>query len=139
MPYKFNPLSGQFDYYQTYTLPPGTGDVIGPASSTAENIVTFADNTGKNIEDSGVAITEVLAYSQTFVVADWVGPSAGAYTLTIPKSTHLQTQPECSVFELDGLDYIEVTVGVRVTPADDIILTVNEVPDNRFDGRVIIN
>ena len=139
MPYKFNPLSSQFDYYQELTLPPGTGDVVGPASSTADNIVIFADGTGTNIEDSGVAIAEVLAYSQTFAIGDWVGPSGGSYSLTIPKSAHLQTQPECSVFELNGSDYIEVTVGVRVTPADDIILTVNQVPDNRFAGRIIIN
>ena len=139
MPYKFNPLSGQFDYYENFTLPPGTGDVVGPAGSTPDNIVIFADGTGKNIEDSGVAITEILAYSQTFVVADWVGPSGGSYSLTIPKTSHLQTIPECVVFELNGSDYIQVEVGVRVLPSDDIVLTVNDVPDNRFDGRVIIN
>ena len=139
MPYKFNPLSGQFDYYQELTLPPGTGDVVGPASSTTDNIVVFADGTGKNIADSGVAISEVLAYEQTFVIADWVGPSGGSYTLTIPKSTHLQTAPEAVVFELSDSDYIQVEVGVRVLPNDNIVLTVNDVPDNRFDGRVIIN
>lgn len=139
MPYKFNPLSGQFDYYQELTLPPGTGDVVGPASSTTDNIPVFSDGTGKNLADSGVSINEVLAYSQTFIVGDWVGPSGGSYSLTIPKATHLQTQPECSVFELSGSDYVEVTVGVRITPTDDVILTVNDVPDNRFSGRIIIN
>lgn len=139
MPYKFNPLSGQFDYYQGMTLPPGTGDVIGPGSSTPENIVIFSDATGKNIEDSGVAITEILAYVQAFVIGDWVGPSAGSYSLTIPKSSHLQIAPEAVVFELSGSDYIQVEVGVRVLANDNIVLTVNDVPDNRFAGRVIIN
>jgi hypothetical protein len=139
MPYKFNVISGQFDYYQELTLPPGTGDVVGPASSTTDNIAIFSDNTGKLIDDSGIAISEVLAYSQTFIVGDWVGPSGGSYSLTIPKSTHLQTKPECSVYELDGADYVEVTVSVRITPADDVIITVNQVPDNRFAGRIIIN
>lgn len=139
MAYKFNPLSGQFDYYEVATVPPGSGDVVGPASSTADNITTFTDGTGKNIQDSGVAITEVLAYVQTFVIADWVGPSAGSYSLTIPKATHLQTVPEAVVFELSGSDYIQVEVGVKVLANDNVILTVNDVPDNRFDGRVIIN
>jgi hypothetical protein len=139
MPYKFNPLSGQFDYYQDFTVPPGSGDVVGPAGSTPDNIVTFADGTGKAVQDSGVSINEILAYSETFVVGDWVGPSGGSYTITIPKTSHLQTQPECSVFELSGSDYIEVIVGVRVTTTDDVVLTVNNVPDNRFSGRIIIN
>lgn len=35
--------------------PPGDGDITGPGASTANNIVTFDDNTGKVIKDSGKA------------------------------------------------------------------------------------
>jgi hypothetical protein len=35
----------------------GTGDVSGPASSTANRIATFADGTGKVLQDSGVSVT----------------------------------------------------------------------------------
>ncbi len=33
----------------------GSGDVVGPESATANNIVVFADTTGKLLSDSGIA------------------------------------------------------------------------------------
>lgn len=41
----------------------GTGDVVGPASSTSGNLVSFGDNTGKLGADSGVAAADVLVSS----------------------------------------------------------------------------
>lgn len=37
-----------------------TGDVVGPASSVADNITLFADSTGKLIKDSGIALDGVV-------------------------------------------------------------------------------
>jgi hypothetical protein len=37
----------------------GSGDVVGPAVSVAGNIATFDDTTGKIIEDSGVALSDI--------------------------------------------------------------------------------
>ena len=39
----------------------GTGDFVGPASSVADNIVTFAGTTGKVGKDSGVKVTDLQA------------------------------------------------------------------------------
>lgn len=36
----------------------GTGDVVGPGSSTTDDIVTFLDGTGKNIKDSGHKLSD---------------------------------------------------------------------------------
>lgn len=40
----------------------GSGDVIGPSSSTINDIVTFATTTGKTIKDSGVQISDVVTF-----------------------------------------------------------------------------
>ncbi len=39
--------------------PGGTGDVVGPASATANNLATFDGTTGKLIKDGGVGIDAV--------------------------------------------------------------------------------
>jgi len=39
--------------------PPGSGDVVGPASSVIGRIAIFDDTSGKLIDDSGVAITAI--------------------------------------------------------------------------------
>lgn len=41
--------------------PPGSGDVVGPASSVIGRIAIFDDTSGKLIDDSGVAITAIAA------------------------------------------------------------------------------
>ena len=41
----------------------GTGDFVGPASSTSGNLVSFGDNTGKLGADSGIAASDVLVSS----------------------------------------------------------------------------
>jgi hypothetical protein len=42
----------------------GTGDVVGPESSTTNNIAVFADATGKVIADGGVAIAELATEAE---------------------------------------------------------------------------
>lgn len=55
------------------TLGSGSGDVVGPASSVANNIVTFDGTTGKLIKDSGVAITGKADAVHTHVIGDVTG------------------------------------------------------------------
>lgn len=38
----------------------GAGDVIGPASSSTDNLAVFADSTGKLLKDSNVALADIL-------------------------------------------------------------------------------
>ena len=44
----------------------GSGNVIGPGSAIADDIATYADNTGKVIKDSGVKIADLLAVANNF-------------------------------------------------------------------------
>lgn len=53
MPYKYNPISGQMDFYEA-----SSGDVTGPASSTDNAIARYDGTTGKLLQDSGVLIDD---------------------------------------------------------------------------------
>lgn len=138
MAYRFNPLTGQFDLVGVTTIPPGTGDVIGPASSTPGNIPVFDDGTGKVLADSGVSLDDLSNYGQPFVVADWV-LSVDSYSLTVSKATHGKDNPVVVVYEEDGSNFIRVETGVRVDASENVIITVEGVPDLRFNGKIIIS
>lgn len=53
----------------------GTGDVVGPASATADNIATFDTGTGKLIQDGGQSIADVIA-AAVAASGDVVGPAS---------------------------------------------------------------
>jgi hypothetical protein len=54
----YNVDDGVFNFYQNGGWS-GNGDVVGPNGSIVDNIATFANTTGKLIQDSGVSITQV--------------------------------------------------------------------------------
>ena len=54
MPYKWNPFTSNFDLIDDSA----TGDVVGPSSSTDENIAIFDGTTGKLIKDGGVGLPQ---------------------------------------------------------------------------------
>lgn len=70
-----SPSNGAVPTYNSTTdefemnVPAGGGDVTGPASAVEDNLASFADTSGKVIEDSGIAKANVLT-------------TAGAKTLT---------------------------------------------------------
>jgi len=51
MPYKYNPFTGNLDFYS------GSG-VSGPSSSTFQGIARYADTTGQVLEDSPYATVQ---------------------------------------------------------------------------------
>ncbi len=57
--YGYNPFTNNLD--KSGTGGGGLGNVIGPDSSIQDDIATFADTTGKVIQDSGKKITDLLA------------------------------------------------------------------------------
>lgn len=62
MPFKFNPITGQLDLVN----PTGTGDVVGPSSSTDNAVARFDGTTGKLIQDSAVTIDDAgIVYAGT--------------------------------------------------------------------------
>lgn len=68
MAYKFNPFTGKLDISSTSTG--GTGDVVGPSSSTDNAIVRFDSTTGKLIQNS------IATLSDTGVITIQEGASA---------------------------------------------------------------
>lgn len=70
--YGYNPFTNNLD--KSGTGGGGVGNVIGPNSSIQDDIATFADTTGKVIQDSGTKITDLLAVANN--LSDVVDPVA---------------------------------------------------------------
>ena len=77
-------------------LPPSTsgGDVVGPSSSVAGNFASFSGTTGKEIEDSGVAIADFATASQgeladSSIQPDDIGSTVQAYDATLQSLSSL--------------------------------------------------
>lgn len=64
----------------------GSGDVVGPSSSTGHNLAAFANNTGKLLEDSGVPTPS--AFAQTLL--DDANAAASRSTLGLVIGTDVQ-------------------------------------------------
>lgn len=63
-----------------WTIPAGTGDVVGPASSVADRVAVFNGTTGKLIQDGGKTIAQVEASAvSTAATAVGVRPVVAAY------------------------------------------------------------
>lgn len=79
-------------------------------------------------------------FSQAFTVANWTGPVGGFYFITILENTHDKgTDPGVQLFELSGVDYIQVEVDrVRVNSSGDIEIRVPDSPDLRFNGKIVV-
>jgi len=78
-------------------------------------------------------------YSESFSSGNWVGPSGGEYTYTILQSVHEKgTDPIVQVFENNAGVFELVETGVEVDSFGNVTITVNETPDTRFPGRVVI-
>jgi len=70
----------------------GSGDVVGPGSSTDDDIVLFDGATGKLIKDSGVTIADILAMIPAAGITQLTGdvtagPGSGSQVATIPNNT----------------------------------------------------
>lgn len=76
-----------------------------------------------------------LSFNNT---TDWT-LSAPDYTLTILAGTHGKgTNPSVHVFELVGLNYEQIVTNVTVNASGDVTLKVTQLPDNRFNGAILI-
>lgn len=70
---------------------------------------------------------------------DWGSPSGGIYTMSIPASTHGKgTKPIVQVLELNGGSFIMIGLASKMDASGNITLEVNQTPDNRFSGKIII-
>jgi hypothetical protein len=79
-------------------------------------------------------------YSASFdATSSWGTASGGEYTITITEATHgLGTNVQVQAFELTGGNYQHVELDIVISPSGDVNIKVTEVPDLRFQGKVVI-
>lgn len=102
--------------------------------------VTFNPFTGQlDITGAGSGTALALRYTQTFNnTTDWT-LAAPDYTITITAATHGKgINPNVQVFEQVGLNYDVVNVVVEKNASGDVTIKVAQIPDNRFNGFVLI-
>lgn len=87
----------------------------------------------------GVGGAASVPYAQVFTSASFTGPTSGNYTLSILASTHGKgINPSIQILEQSGVEYESILVNYKVDASGNIVLYVNEIPDLRFNGKIII-
>ena len=120
----------------TWGTPSGAGDVTGPASSTTGNFASFADTSGKTLQDSGSSASDFAAASHAHTsgdLTDW--DNTGIADNYLP-----QWNATSSAWEPTGT--LNVTLGgytasraVEINPSGELITSaVTSTELNYLDG-----
>ena len=151
MGYKYNPL--QFSGFSKSSTGTGvvtsvngdTGDVVLDKTSIGLDQVDNTSDLNKPISNATQAAldaitTEITTYELVFNnTTDWGTPSGGSYTITISEAVHLKgTIPRVQVFEKNGINYDNVVTSFSVSNTGQVSLIVNQTPDSRFSGKILI-
>lgn len=93
-----------------------------------------------NQESTGGGGGSGTPYSELFNIANWGSAVGGYYTITILASIHGKgTSPGVQVFLSNTGNYELAEVDlVSVNGSGDVTIRVLEIPDLRFNGRVVI-
>lgn len=91
----------------------------------------------KTYVDAAV-LAPTVKYIKTVALIDWGSPSGGEYTLTIPFSSHGIPNPLASCYETNGATFDFLICPVNVDASNNITIKVNETPDARFIGKIVI-
>lgn len=84
----YNATNNQFEFRENgvWSTSAGAGDVLGPDSSVANNLVSFLDNQGKKIKDSGVKLPTSKGNASDFLQTDGNGNTVWASVPTNAQS-----------------------------------------------------
>jgi hypothetical protein len=109
-------------------------------TSSDNSVEIEGNNTTKEIDFRAVGGGGNSSYVDTFDdSADWGAASGGNYSITIAQLTHGKgVSPKVQVFELVGATYELVYLNTIVSAAGNVTISVNETPDLRFEGKIII-
>lgn len=124
---------------QTVQVPNGSdlSNVSDLIFISSDNTVTITGNsTTGTIDFQAAAVAS--KYIKSVALIDWVGPSAGEYTLTIPFSFHGVTNPIATCFENNAGSFDLILLPVNVDASNNVKITVNQTPDSRFVGKIVI-
>lgn len=113
----------------------GTGDVVGPAGATGNNIVTFDGATGKLIQDSGSSIADLISL--------WIADVNGIhYTGNVGIHTNSSATGLLALYSSDGISndpILEVTDNSASTEAVGIRVNITGAKTDYADGIYITN
>lgn len=77
-------------------------------------------------------------FSSVFSIGSWT-LLGSEYFINVPESSHgLGIELQVQVFEESGTDYVEVDTQVLINASGDVKITINQIPENRFDGKIVI-
>lgn len=132
----FNEASGS----TTIDAPAG-GSVSGEElifTSSDDSVVITANPATNTIDFVSVGSgSAVPKHVTTVQLLDWVGPSAGEYSLSIPFTFHGKANPVVTCMEQSGGDFEVVDAAIFITGNDVKILVLSS-PDTRFVGKIFI-
>ena len=115
-----------------------SGDNVNFTSSDSSVIIT-ADPSTNTIDFQAVGGGgSTPKYVVTVSLADWVGPSAGEYSLSIPFAFHSKANPVVTCYETNGGDFDLIDTSIQITNNDVKVFTL-ATPDTRFIGKIFID
>lgn len=114
-----------------------SGDTI-TFTSLDNSVIITADSNTNSIDFQTVGGGSSVKYVKTVILADWVGPSAGEYSLTIPFSFHAKSNPIVTCLETNGADFDVIDAAILLT-GNDVKVVVLSSPDTRFVGKIFID
>lgn len=99
------------DYNTEWGTPAGGGDVVGPASSTADSVALFDGTTGKLLKDGGKTIAQIREIEQN--------SQSGAYTLVLSDAgkhiLHPSADTTARIFTIPANSSVAYPVGTAIT------------------------
>lgn len=107
-------------------------------TSSDSSVIIEADTVNNTIDFRAVGTGAAIKYTKTVTLVDWIGPSAGEYTLTIPFVLHAIPNPSVTCYETNGLVFDQLIVPLNIDSSNNIIITCSETPDTRFIGKIFI-
>lgn len=106
--------------------------------SSDGSIDIIADPLTDTINFKATGVVGGVKYVKTVVLGDWVGPSLGEYTLSIPFTFHGKTNPVVTCLESVSGEFQVVEVPVILT-GNDVRIMVLSTPDTRFVGKIFVD
>ena len=115
-----------------------SSDSIAFTSSDGSVIIIADENTNSIDFQAAGGGGSSAKYVKTVILSDWVGPSAGEYSLTIPFSFHAKANPVVTCLETNGSDFDLIDAAILLTN-NDVKIVVLSTPDTRFVGKIFID
>lgn len=124
---------------QSITVPNGSNltDVSDLIFTSSDNSVIITGNNATGAIDLQ-ATSAASKYVKSVALIDWIGPSAGEYTLTIPFSFHGVANPIATCFENNAGSFNLILLSVNVDASNNVKIIATEIPDSRFIGKIVI-